>query len=87
MVSTTSVREVVLDSADVTEWVHVVESAPSSGFLKLHWVPFLVLDQPELIHRVQSTEFLPQLRIATVPKLTKGSQHESINKNMHKTDS
>lgn len=65
-----SVRKIVLNTADVSEWVHILEPAPSSGFLELNWMPFLVLGQPDSVHGVVFAEFPPQPWVASVPKTT-----------------
>lgn len=60
VVTAANVREVVLNTADVIQRVHVVEAAPGSGFLELHWVRGFVLGQPESVHGVVSAQFPPQ---------------------------
>lgn len=64
------VSEVVLDSADVEQGVHVVEPAASSRLLELNRVGGFVLGQPEPVHGVVSTEFPPQPRIVSASKRT-----------------
>lgn len=66
VVSAASVSEVVLDSANVEQRVHVVEPAPSSRLLELNGMRGLVLGQPELVHGVVPAEFPPQPRVVSV---------------------
>ena len=52
--------EVVPDSANVEQRVHVIVPAASSRLLKLNRMLHLVLLQPEPVHGVAGAEFPPQ---------------------------
>jgi len=73
--------EVVLDSADVKQGVHVVEPAPSSRLLELNGMRGLVLGQPEPVHGVVPAEFPPQPWVVSVD-MTSGS-HTRVGSCVH----
>lgn len=55
-----NVGEIVCDTADVIQRIHVIQPAVNSSFLELNWMGSFVLGHPESVERVFAAEFPPQ---------------------------